>query len=1183
MTDVAEQTRIEELISAMKRPAYFGTVDRKTSADELLHLSKKNNHPLGEAWATLGLGTVFYENANFTESAELANTALNAFERHDNSTAIAAASLLIGQIHCKVGNYQNALTHLHRAESLIEAAITQMADEPVFKFTLKSALNRLGVVYENLGDFPVALRYHYKSVALAESLNDKTSFAATMNNLAATYYNLGRYSDALDCLFKCLNIAEESGRKEEQAPALANIATIQSQLGEYTVALGYEHEALMLYEQLGDKQNLSVCLNNVGNRYRKLGDYANAMRYHRKSLALSERMGNQKEIVQALWNLGEDYYITGETETAKPHFQQALDLAIQIQNKVLEMELLCGLARTYLKEGDATQAAALTEKVIHQAESLAAKRILLMGYELRREAQRKLNNPSLAEQYNDKIASLDNELHGDSVQSAARKQVQDHDIERAKQEAKAWQEERRITDPKPALPTSEETRPVMAQQLQVYRNRADALLIELPRKAAADGLLKLADELEAFATQTRYQPATLTSYKVRAKALNALRRFPEAATALDALIALSKITGEKDVEADAYHDIALARYEQNEFLEAKPYAEQAAVIWHELKRYHKMMVTQSLLGVLHLRLGSYTEGVVQFEQALALGAALLKNESNTDEATRSIQRTLGNINLNLSNLHHDIGTYSIALGYAFKSLSIAEANRFPTDKPLLSIGNINHLLGDELAALEYFIKAEQAFQETGDSFNHAFALANLANTYIHLGKPATAMPYFLKALTMHQSFGDKRGEGYVMLSLSKVYLEMENEAEHLRYLHKARALAGELDESRLKLRVELLYAQTLLRQKNIPEAAAVAEAALQVARQTGQKESEQLLHQTLAEVYQASSEPAKAAHHQAAAQSLAATLSDASERKKAETIKLQYELEQAMAKIHALGLDTAAVAEASAAMLKSHAQSAGRFKKVNTPAEASLPRYEVIIKTFGQFQVEVQRRLLTKDDWQRKRARDVFKYLLIHHKKAVLPDELAEMVWQNVGSAPPTTIKTVISQIRKALEPHLEPYQPSAYLTMQDHAYILDFGEKADIDFLTFKSRLHQAASAAQPEKLALLESATSLYAGDFLKEDAFEEWSANQREQLKDDYLRALMNLAALYRDTGKPDLTMAHLRKIITIDAIYEPALDALFEILFEQHRHTDIRKLYDECVISYKKELSIKPPKKFLKFLT
>jgi LuxR family transcriptional regulator, maltose regulon positive regulatory protein len=252
-------------------------------------------------------------------------------------------------------------------------------------------------------------------------------------------------------------------------------------------------------------------------------------------------------------------------------------------------------------------------------------------------------------------------------------------------------------------------------------------------------------------------------------------------------------------------------------------------------------------------------------------------------------------------------------------------------------------------------------------------------------------------------------------------------------------------------------------------------------------------------------------------------------------------------------------------------------QKSPKPANAS-----ILIKTFGVFQIQIGERLLTKDDWQRKKARDVFKYLLIHHKKAVTTEELADALWQTSASDAATAMKTVISQIRKALEPTLSAYQPSAYLKSQDHAYRLEFGSDAEIDFITFKKCLEEAAQKNGDEKRTMLELAIGLYSGEFLKEDSFEEWSTATREQLKDSYLTAVTTLAKLYRDAGERERALRLLNTSLETDRIYEPVLDLLFELLHAEKRTADLRKLYDECLLHYKKELSAKPPEKFRKFL-
>lgn len=55
------------------------------------------------------------------------------------------------------------------------------------------------------------------------------------------------------------------------------------------------------------------------------------------------------------------------------------------------------------------------------------------------------------------------------------------------------------------------------------------------------------------------------------------------------------------------------------------------------------------------------------------------------------------------------------------------------------------------------------------------------------------------------------------------------------------------------------------------------------------------------------------------------------------------------------------------------------------------------MKTFGEFKVSVGEHDIKTSEWGQKKARDVFKILLIHHKVAMNADELIELVWGNLS------------------------------------------------------------------------------------------------------------------------------------------------------------------------------------------
>jgi DNA-binding SARP family transcriptional activator/tetratricopeptide (TPR) repeat protein len=700
------------------------------------------------------------------------------------------------------------------------------------------------------------------------------------------------------------------------------------------------------------------------------------------------------------------------------------------------------------------------------------------------------------------------------------------------------------------------------------RDEAHALIAKLPNKDAATKLIDVAEQVNALAAKSDDPFYQLKGQFYRAAALTGLRRHEEGIVKLKAVIALALRLGEREDEGKACLYMTIGLLEKGSYTEAKEYAERTLAIFRELNLYNAIPQVLNLLGSALMNLGNYTAASLLYSEALALCEALFESEDTTAEAKRIIHSTLSGTHLNFSLLYHDMGQYSSALEHAFKSLELAEKYGFRKDIIFMSIGNTNHFLGDEPAALEYFLKAERAFEDNHNPFHQAVALAELANTYRNLKKPASALPYFHKALSMHRTFSNRDGECYVLLNLSEAYREIGNIGESYRYINEARERALEAEDAVLKSGIEVAYIKHQHQYRTHPDVYRLATEALRVAQRTGQTQSESELHKLLAELLGQSGDRAAAQHHRQLARAIDSVLFNDDEKKKAESVKLQFEMDEAARKIRSFGLDSTLIDEAKLFLVATHA------KKVPT----TRLKPHIVVTTFGNFDVEIENRLITKDDWQRKKARDVFKALLLRYHQPVTIDELMDMF--SGGSAKDAgserSIQNAFSCIRKALEPTLTAQQSSRFLFYKDNSYTLDLGENAAVDFLTFKSHATAAAQTADTaEKIRLYQSAVGLYTGDFLKENLYDEWTAFERESLKDVYHESLKALIVLHQHT-EPEQSLHYAEALLTSDKLSEFAYRFLITHFIGRGERTHAEKIYDRCTLAFKNDLKTAPPK-------
>jgi len=534
---------------------------------------------------------------------------------------------------------------------------------------------------------------------------------------------------------------------------------------------------------------------------------------------------------------------------------------------------------------------------------------------------------------------------------------------------------------------------------------------------------------------------------------------------------------------------------------------------------------------------------------------------------------------NIAAIYFNIGEYRNALEYLFESLNASEdlGLRHSQAASLANIGTVYGAMDEHATALSYELEGLSIYETLGDKRNISVCLNNLGNRYRSLGDYANAIRYHRKGLSVAETIGYQKEHAQAAWNLGIDYATMKDNSSAEPYFQTAIAIANQIGNKILSVEIQIGLANILSSKGELIESLILLEKADGLAKELGSKKNQLAILTQFKVLYERLSESEKSQQFAAREQKLKEEIFGEEEKRKTKAIIEKYELEKARRDAEKYGIPTSELTSFQEAIRVSIEQ---KFK--TSDSQQAQERKLIVIRTFGKFEVLLNGRKLSKEDWQRKKVRDLFKYLLIHYQKAVTTDELAEQLWQSDSREIATALKTTISHLRKALEPSLSAYQPSRYLTTQDHAYLLDFGDAAEIDCVQFKSLLKTAQHESGEGKKKKLESAIQIYQGDFLNEDAYEDWVAFERESLNEKFFSAAMELGAIYQKEEKYQEAISIGRRVLELDRIYEPIYEQLFQLFAKTHQTAELKKLYEECKSAFNKELGIEPPQRFKQFL-
>jgi DNA-binding SARP family transcriptional activator len=251
---------------------------------------------------------------------------------------------------------------------------------------------------------------------------------------------------------------------------------------------------------------------------------------------------------------------------------------------------------------------------------------------------------------------------------------------------------------------------------------------------------------------------------------------------------------------------------------------------------------------------------------------------------------------------------------------------------------------------------------------------------------------------------------------------------------------------------------------------------------------------------------------------------------------------------------------------------------IRSTSPANEPELEaalsLVVYCLGTFRVYQGDRLIT--DWNGQKGKSIFKYLLAHRETPVAKEILMDLFWPGVD---PESARRSLHQAIYSLRQALRRGNPDfSHVYFENDCYLLNPEMALWVDRVEFEKHLQagRRLEAANQITEAIVEYgiAESLYQGDYLEEDLYEDWPAVEREHLRRTYCELADRLSEHYVRNGEYNAAIALCQKILERDNCHEPAYRRLMRCYLAQgQRHLAIRQ-YQTCVELLQEELEIGP---------
>lgn len=241
----------------------------------------------------------------------------------------------------------------------------------------------------------------------------------------------------------------------------------------------------------------------------------------------------------------------------------------------------------------------------------------------------------------------------------------------------------------------------------------------------------------------------------------------------------------------------------------------------------------------------------------------------------------------------------------------------------------------------------------------------------------------------------------------------------------------------------------------------------------------------------------------------------------------------------------------------------------------TLPETNVVramaVHMLGRFVITIQDVELTL---AASRSLSLLKYLLFYHKQKIPREVLMDVFWPDASSRTGrNNLNVALHSIRRAVRPAtalpMILYKDGTYAIAPDMQVWLDVEE-----FERLVNAGQRMEARNQLAAVSQYEAAISIYQGDFLPENLYEEWTILERERLRAAYLETLGRLSQIYFSHEHYAACITASRHLLSRDPCREDTHCLLMRCYSRQgQQHLALRQ-YQVCVEALRLELDVAP---------
>lgn len=228
------------------------------------------------------------------------------------------------------------------------------------------------------------------------------------------------------------------------------------------------------------------------------------------------------------------------------------------------------------------------------------------------------------------------------------------------------------------------------------------------------------------------------------------------------------------------------------------------------------------------------------------------------------------------------------------------------------------------------------------------------------------------------------------------------------------------------------------------------------------------------------------------------------------------------------------------------------------------------ITLLGGFRVWISSHSIPDEAWKRRKVQALVKLLALASRHCLHREQLMNLLWPEADiDAARNNLRQTLHIARQIL--NREANSVPGMLTDQNGWLCLTHEGEIWVDAEAFESA---ATQCRQTKDAMICQTAVSLYTGELLPEDRYEDWVVTRRDMLRDLHLRLLSELGKIFEAVGDIEQAIDIFQNTIAVDPTAEHAHQALMRLYAAQGYRQRALQQYHRLREILDRELALDP---------